>query len=532
MKIIVIGGGGVFGSRLAEMLTRDGHDVTLAGRRAPREVAMAMGPGVRAVRLDREGDLSGLAGFDLVIDAAGPFHDYGPDPYRLARAAIEAQAGYFDLSDNVEFAAGIGTLDSLAKAAGVPVLSGVSSVPALSSAAAVSLMEGAQDVAAIDCAILPGNRAPRGRAVVDSILSQAGQPLSLCVDGQEVVVGSWSRPRRYDLGAGWARTGHLIGVPDVALFPVAFDVPTVVFRAGLELWPMRAGLAVWASFGRRMPKWLKSVLFWIAQGLKPFGSDKGGMVVEVTGRWGGDWERRSWRLRVSRGEGPYIPGIAARTLAARLDGLAPGARPAVAEFPVRAAEEKMSDLSTETDRITVPGGPLFPAVLGADFAKLPEAVRATHDSPAPRVLIGEARVTRGTGLWPRLIAALFRFPAAGEAIPVTVIKWPDGVGGENWERRFAGRVFHSCLAQEKGEMTERFGLFTFTLGLKVEDGSLRFPVVGARMGPLPLPRWALPVSIAQESETNGAFRFDVALMAPVTGDLIVRYQGILARPGG
>ena len=32
MKILVLGGAGVFGQRLAELLIRDGHDVVVAGR--------------------------------------------------------------------------------------------------------------------------------------------------------------------------------------------------------------------------------------------------------------------------------------------------------------------------------------------------------------------------------------------------------------------------------------------------------------------------------------------------------------------
>ncbi|MBL4787348.1 MAG: NAD(P)-binding domain-containing protein, partial [Cohaesibacteraceae bacterium] len=41
MKIVIAGGYGVFGSRLAELLLRDGHDVWLAGRSQDKAQALA-----------------------------------------------------------------------------------------------------------------------------------------------------------------------------------------------------------------------------------------------------------------------------------------------------------------------------------------------------------------------------------------------------------------------------------------------------------------------------------------------------------
>jgi hypothetical protein len=42
---------------------------------------------------------------------------------------------------------------------------------------------------------------------------------------------------------------------------------------------------------------------------------------------------------------------------------------------------------------------------------------------------------------------------------------------------------------------------------------------------IPLPARLLPRSEIREYEEGGAFRFDVAIYAPLTGSLIVRYQG-------
>ena len=137
-----------------------------------------------------------------------------------------------------------------------------------------------------------------------------------------------------------------------------------------------------------------------------------------------------------------------------------------------------------------------------------------------------ASVTRGPTLWARLIAAVFRFPAAIDQTPVQVTMTPTA-DGEIWVRQFGTSTFQSQLRLTAGKMTERFGPFTFDLDLHVADDALHFPVTAGRLGPLPMPRWALPVSHAREYDQDGRFYFDVALHAPLTGALMVHYKGWL-----
>lgn len=164
--------------------------------------------------------------------------------------------------------------------------------------------------------------------------------------------------------------------------------------------------------------------------------------------------------------------------------------------------------------------------LGAAFADLPPAVQDAHRVDVPCTWHGRARVTRGGSLWARCLATLFRFPPATNDIAVRVTMTPQQ-GGELWERRFGDSRFASFLTLKGGLMTERFGPFVFTLGLHVADGQLHFPVAAGRLGPLPLPKFMLPQSLAREYATDGRFHFDVALHAPLSGGLMVHYQGWL-----
>ena len=536
MMVAVIGGTGVFGERLVRLLVRDGHQVVVVGRGAKALDRLAAELGVAGLVLDRAADLAPLWALapDVVVDAAGPFHAYGSDPYHLPRAAIAQKVNYLDLADNAAFCAGITALDASAKAGGVFALSGVSSVPALSSAVVADLAQGLTEIDTISTAILPGNRAPRGRSVVESILHQAGTRFQTVTDGQAGLVSSWSRPQRFRLG-DLTRTGWVIEVPDQRLFAGFFNARTVEFRAGMELGVMNQGLAAlsWlrSALGFGMPRWLMGLVRLAASALGPFGTDRGGMQVSVTGRGPQGWTLRCWTLVVGHGEGPFIPGVAARAIL-RDPALVPhGARPALAEITLAKAKAAMTGLDVTLTRTDQPLIPLFQQALGPDFARLPPAVRASHDHAGPRRWVGTATITRGHGLLARAIALVFRFPKAGKAVPLTVLKTPADTG-EVWDRRFGTGLFRSHLRLTPQGLTERFGPMTFLLQLQSTDGALHYPVVAGRCLGLPIPRFLLPLSIAREYELAGQFRFDVALHAPLRGGLIVRYAGFLVPDDG
>jgi len=524
VKVLVLGGYGVFGERLARLLVRDGHTVTIAGRDGGKARKLAEELGCAWVAMDRRRDLHLLQGQEVVVDAAGPFHAYGDDPYRLPRAAMAAGVHYLDLADNAGFCAGIASLDAAAKAAGCCVISGLSSVPALSSAAVRALV-GTGRPEVIDIAILPGNRSPRGLSVMESILSQAGQPFRVWRGGRWTEARGWSGPREYALPGGLVRQGWRIEVPDVSLFPAHFGAQSVEFRAGLELAVMRHGLWAFAVLrrwtGLPVNRPMLRAFKLAADLLAPFGTGRGGMSVMVIVAG----ERRWWRLLAEDGDGPFVPAIATRALLRRKV-LPVGAGPALEAITLEEAEAALSDLAVHTERGYEPARPLFPAVLGPAFDRLPAEVRATHLTMDISHWRGEASVLRGTGWWSRLLGRLFGFPAAADSVPVEVTKSVTPQD-EVWQRRFGNRCFRSRLAAASGGMTEGFGPLTFRLGLQVQDGALHFPVLSGRLGPLPLPRWLLPVSITREYAEGGRFCFDVRILAPVTRDLLVQYRGWL-----
>src|SRR5579872_2530666 len=114
-KILILGGYGVFGGRLALLLAPDARlNLILAGRSREKALAFCatLPPGAlrSGADFDRDGDVEAQLKAiqpDLVVDASGPFQAYAGDVYKLVRASIAIGADYMDLADASGFVEGI-----------------------------------------------------------------------------------------------------------------------------------------------------------------------------------------------------------------------------------------------------------------------------------------------------------------------------------------------------------------------------------------------------------------------------------------
>jgi hypothetical protein len=319
--VLVVGGSGAFGGRLVDgLIATSDFDVIVAGRDLARAKARATACGARAtaLRVDSATVTAQMlteTGAFVVVDAAGPFQ--GAD-YRLARAAIAAGMHYVDLADARDFVAEFGALDAVAQAAGVVALTGASSTPALSHAVLDRLTQGWRQVDAVEIAISPGNRnSPRGLSVIRAILSYAGKPVRVFAGGTWTAQPGWGRPIRRELPGLGKRWLSLCETPDLDLVPARFSPrDAALFRAGLELSVMHIGLYVASLLVRaRLLRSLipfASLFRWMAERLKSFGADRGGMLVEVIGvDAAGDPVRSAWSLVAEGGDGPMVPTLPA-----------------------------------------------------------------------------------------------------------------------------------------------------------------------------------------------------------------------------
>lgn len=341
-KVVIVGGAGVFGRRLATLLVGNGaFEVVIAGRSRANAAEFAKTIGGTAAVLDRnavEADQIAALLADVVVDASGPFSLDGERPYRLAEASLSAGAHYLDIADGRDFVCGIGRLDLAAREAGRFALSGASTTPALSSAVCDELVRGWSRVDALEIGVTPGNRAPRGLAVIRSILSYAGRPVRVFRSGVWQTKPGWGLLKRADLGASLkGRWLSLCDTPDLELFPERYAVKdSVVFRGGLELAALHLGLTAASQLVRI--RIVPSLGFFaemardLADAAIGFGTDRGGMIVEARGQDAkGSPAARNWTLVAEGGDGPNIPILAAFACLQKLGRIAPGARPCMGE---------------------------------------------------------------------------------------------------------------------------------------------------------------------------------------------------------
>ena len=332
-KVVVLGGYGNFGKRIVENLAGiEGINILIAGRNLSKSSALveslkdsasaSLNPLVIDIFADDfKEQLATLSPF-LVIHTSGPFQ--GQD-YRVPKACIECGAHYIDLADDRRFVCDIAELDSQAKEKGVLIVSGASSVPGLSSAVVDSYQNKFSVIESINLAIAPGNKAERGLATVEAILSYTGHPFNVFKEGRWQDVYGWMDSKVNDFG-GFVGKRHLanVDVPDLELFPIRYSVTQQVsFQAGLEIRLLHLTMVAMAYLSKigLVKNWapLSKAIVSARNIFLPLGSDKGAMEVLLCGKdKDGIAKQVKWSLYAPKGNGPYIPTLSTIILARKL----------------------------------------------------------------------------------------------------------------------------------------------------------------------------------------------------------------------
>ncbi|MFV8782402.1 saccharopine dehydrogenase NADP-binding domain-containing protein [Microbulbifer sp. SA54] len=336
-RVLILGGYGTFGARIAELLASE-HNVQLiiAGRDRVKAEILANQLQIRfpsarfeGLRLDHEAvnftaQLAAL-NLDLLIHCAGPFQAQG---YHVAEACIASHTAYIDIADAGDFVCNIETLDHAAREADTVVISGASSLPALSSAAIQRLAEHFDSVNSIEIDITPAHRISRGLATVRSGFEALGKPFVITREGQPYATFAGDELRRVNVG-------HPVGnrwvcnfdVADLHLAPAAIpQVRNLRFGTGVQPRPLQIGLAICAQLARiKLPDAIPPLLthlakagHWLAARW-PGGSPHGGMQVKITGATRElAHAESSWHILGLNGDGPWIPAAPAAAMARKI----------------------------------------------------------------------------------------------------------------------------------------------------------------------------------------------------------------------
>jgi hypothetical protein len=185
---------------------------------------------------------------------------------------------------------------------------GWSTVPALSGLLTSIAAEGLGEIDSIRIQMAPGNRSPRRHATIASLLSSVGRSFEIRRDGGWRGVRGWSEPRAFEFPAPIGRrTGYLVDVADLELFPALFGARTVEFRVGAEIAALNSLLGMAASLGGDLARF--TPLLRRAAALFGFlGHDWGAVGVEVGD---GKQTRRAVLVADERGQRiPVMPAVA------------------------------------------------------------------------------------------------------------------------------------------------------------------------------------------------------------------------------
>jgi hypothetical protein len=558
MKVLILGGYGTFGGRLAQLLAGETRVTLLIGGRSRVQAQtfcdrLAPGAARSALRFDRDGDaLAQIRAVnpDLVVDASGPFQCYGDDPYRIIKACLAHGVDYLDLADGSDFVKGVAQFDREARERGVFILSGVSSFPVLTAAVLRRLTHGLATLDTITGGIAPSPYAGVGLNVIRAIASYSGKRLALIRGGQPSSGVAMTESLRYTISPPGrlplrAIRFSLVDVPDLQVLPELWPgLESLWMGAGPApeiLHRMLNGLA-WLVRLRLLPSLLPfSFLIYQVSNRVRWGEHRGGMFVAITGTDApGVPVTRSWHLLAEGDDGPLIPSMACQAIIERcLAGQrsAAGARAATADLELEDYETLFARRPIYTGTRTLDPAaatqPLYRRILGDAWDALPAPLRAMHSCASPQVAAGQADVLRGGHPLARLVAFVMGFPAAGRQVPVQVAFTP-GAGGERWTRTFAGRSFTSFQSAGRGTsahlLHERFGALTFDLALVVEAARLRLVVRRWSLWGLALPLFLAPTGDSYEMAIDDRFHFHVEIRHRLIG-LIVSYRGwLVIRP--
>lgn len=322
-KILILGGYGNFGKRIATALTKAGLEIIIAGRNQAKaeKLANKLGTNAEIAIFDAneclDEQLQKLKPL-LIINTCGPFQTAD---YRIAESCINKRIHYIDLADGREFVTDISALNEQAINAGVAIISGASTVPGLSSAVIENFKHEFEHIELLKFGISPGQKAERGLATTKGIMTYVGKKLKPFT-GNDSAYG-WQDIYRQTypiLGTRWMAN---CDIPDLDLLPKKYAIKKIKFSAGLEIPALHLGLWL-LSWGVRLglPLNLPSqsnALLHASNWLNHFGSENGGMHVILKGVGSnGKPHQRSWFIIAKEGHGPHIPTIPAIHLAKQI----------------------------------------------------------------------------------------------------------------------------------------------------------------------------------------------------------------------
>jgi hypothetical protein len=172
---------------------------------------------------------------------------------------------------------------------------------------------------------------------------------------------------------------------------------------------------------------------------------------------------------------------------------------------------------------------VYQQVMGADFVRLPEALKHFHALQGNHVLGGWVEVRAPSSFAARLVARCLGAPLQAQAGPLR-FELAAGESSELWTRHFPGRTMTSRLTVCAGRLVEHLGAARLSFDLEGRRDGLQMQLVGLHVLGIPCPRWLRPAVVAEETAASGRLLFRVEVSLPGVG-VVASYRGHLDVPG-
>ena len=297
-RVIVLGGLGLFGRTAVDELRRLGVTVVTASR--------GEGADLRVDANDGTSIRASIQNSDVVMDAAGPFHERSA---ALIEAAAEIGFDVVDLNDDLGYAELILSHEPQIDLAGIRVLSSASSVSAV--AAAVVRHSGIELPKRVTTFLAPASRYTANTGTAQSLWRSVGRPVRLLVDGQLQTRVGWVESRTFKMPAPIGTVkGHLFESADAVNLPRCWpslrdvamyvDSNTIGVNSLLEM----------AAHSEPLRELMQRKMEWGTWLAKKLGSSAGGIGFEIEAADG-----RTARYAITASENSFVTAVAPAVLA-------------------------------------------------------------------------------------------------------------------------------------------------------------------------------------------------------------------------
>lgn len=347
-RIMILGGYGHFGLKIAQALVKDNIPIIIVGRNQDKLTRCLQ-------YLKEEHPTADIIGscFDIyknldskvkefkpaiLIHTSGPFQN---QDYTIPKICIENQIHYLDIADAREYVRNISTLNDLAVQNQVIVISGASSVPGLTSAVIEKYKPTFSELEHLNYGISSSQQTPGGVATTHAILSYTGKEIPSSPKTKRKMIG-WQDLHRVKFPIFGKRWQSNCSVPDLDLFPKHYNLKSIKFYGGIESSFLHLGLwcLSWLiRWGFPIDLGKYSDLFYhIAKSFARFGSDTSGLYIFLSGKnLKHNAKKIEWYLIARKNHGLYIPTIPAIVLAKKIfsgEYTTHGAKPCVGLVPL------------------------------------------------------------------------------------------------------------------------------------------------------------------------------------------------------